>query len=148
MKPPKPADLAAESTRKWWSCPGFIYFVAAGNPPKAVKIGMAAVSGSHSLKSALVRRMAQIQSSNHELIELLGIVQFVSGAFPTRDADVRERELHHEFRHLQRFKSYLRGAEWFNPSPVLLARIDEIALKPEVLGLPRTFTHALPSEDL
>lgn len=145
MKPPKPAELAAESTRRWWSHPGVVYFVAAGKPPKAVKIGMAARTGSHSLKDALVRRMAQIQSSNHELIELLGIMQFETGDFPTRDAEVLERELHHEFRHLQRFQKYLRGSEWFNSSPELLARIEAIAVKPEILGLPRTFAHALPA---
>jgi hypothetical protein len=147
MKPPKAATLASESTRKWWSCPGFIYFLAAGKPPKAIKIGMAAITGKHTLQSALVRRVAQIQSSNHELIEVLGAIHFTEGEFPTRDADARERELHIEFKHLQRFKSYLRGAEWFTPAPELHARIEEIAARPEALGLPKTSSHALPNDD-
>jgi hypothetical protein len=101
---------------------------------------MAAITAKHSLKSAVVRRVAQIQSSNHELIELLGVIHFTQGEYPSRDADAYERELHNEFRHLQRFKSYFRGAEWFTPSPALFTRIDAIAAKPEAVGLPRTFS--------
>src|SRR6266581_3547313 len=71
-----------------------------------------------------------------------GVIHFTQGDFPTRDAEARERELHIEFQHLQRFKRYGRGAEWFTSSPALLARIREIATEPEVLGLPRTFSAA------
>jgi hypothetical protein len=147
MKPPKPPSEASENSRAWWRCPGFVYFLAAGHPPKAIKIGVTAITGRHSLKSALTRRISQIQSSNHELIEVLGVIQFTDGEFPCWDADAKERELHFEFRHLQRFKAYYRGAEWFNPAPDLCARIEAIATTPEALGLPRTFTHLVPDDD-
>ncbi len=143
MKPPKPASEASSaSTQTWWSCHGVVYFIAAGTPPVAIKIGMAAQTAKSDLRSTIVRRLAQIQSSNHELIQLLGVIHFTQGDFPTRDAEARERELHIEFQHLQRFKRYGRGAEWFTSSPALLARIREIATEPEVLGLPRTFSAA------
>jgi hypothetical protein len=140
MKPPKPASEASASTRAWWSCPGVVYFIGAGDPPIAIKIGMAAQTGGMGLPATIVRRLAQIQSSNHELIQLLGVIHFEKGEFPSRDADARERELHIEFQPLQRFKSYRRGAEWFTSSPALLARIREIADEPEKHQLPRTFT--------
>ena len=54
--------------------------------------------------------------------------------------DAKERELHNEFEHLCRFAAYMRGAEWFNPAPELLARIEQIATKPEALQLPRYFS--------
>jgi hypothetical protein len=145
VKPPKLASLASPSTQAWWRNPGIIYFVAAGNPPVSIKIGMAAQTGKNSLRAIVVRRLSQIQSSNHELIELLGIIHFTQGDHPTRDADAMERELHLEFKHLQRFKSYMRGSEWFTPSAELLARIEELSVKPETLGLPNTFSMLLSS---
>jgi len=143
MKPPKPASEASASTRAWWSWPGVVYFIAAGEPPIAIKIGMAAQSGKSDLRTTIVRRLAQIQSSNHELIQLIGVIHFTRGEYPTRDAEARERELHIEFQDLQRFKSYRRGAEWFTCSLALLARIREIGDEPEKHGLPRTFTHVV-----
>lgn len=85
----------------------------------------------------MARRLSQIQSSNHEPVQLLGVIHFTEGEHPTRQAEARERELHREFAHLQRFKPYTRGAEWFTPSPELLARIREIATPPEELNLLR-----------
>jgi hypothetical protein len=147
MRPPKLPSEASESTRAWWRWPGIVYFLAVGNPAIAVKIGMAAITGKHSLKSTLVRRVAQIQSSNHELIELLGVIYYAKGEYPSRDADAYERELHNEFRHLQRFKSYYRGAEWFTASPELLTKIGAIAGTPEALNLPRTFSFLAAPDD-
>lgn len=137
MKPPRPASESSASTVAWWSCPGVVYFLAAGEPPIAIKIGMAAQTGKKDLRSAILRRLSQIQSSNHEPVQLLGVIHFTEGEHPTRQAEARERELHAEFEHLQRFKPYTRGAEWFAPSPELLARIREIATPPEALNLPR-----------
>lgn len=142
MKPPKAIEASSPSTVAWWRNPGVIYFVAAGDPPVAVKIGMAAITGKRSLHDTVVRRLSQIQSSNHELIRLLGVIHFTQGEHPTRDADARERELHNEFKHLCRFKAYSRGAEWFSPSPDLLSRIEQIATPPEALDLPRLFSAA------
>ncbi len=143
MKPPKLVEAASPSTVAWWKNPGVIYFIAAGEPPVAIKIGMAAITGDRDLKAAIVRRLSQIQHSNHERICLLGVICFTHeahGLYPTRDADAKERELHNEFEHLCRFAKYTRGAEWFNPAPELLARIEQISTKPEALHLPRCFS--------
>jgi hypothetical protein len=139
VKPPKAVEASSPSTVAWWKNPGVIYFIAAGDPLVAIKIGMAAMTGSRDLRATIVRRLSQIQSSNHERIRLLGVIQFThdnSREYPTRDAETKERELHKEFEHLCRFSAYTRGAEWFDPSPELLTRIGEIATKPETLRLP------------
>ena len=137
MRPPKPADLASESTRQWWACPGVVYFLGVGDPVVAVKIGMLAVTQQLTLESALRRRLSQIQTSNHEPIHVLGVIHFCDGNYPTRDAEIRERELHLEFEHLARFKTGTKGAEWFHCSPELLAKIREASVPPEDLDLPR-----------
>jgi hypothetical protein len=137
MRPPKSPELASESTLAWWRCPGLVYFLAVGMPVAAVKIGMLAITPKTNLKSAIVRRLSSIQSSNHELIELLGVVHFKDSEYPTRDAEDLERKLHIEFQHLARFKAGSRGAEWFTSSPELLVRIKSLADSPESLGLPR-----------
>lgn len=136
MKPPIAIERASSSTIAWWRNPGVIYFIVVGQPPVAIKIGVAAITGSRSLRATIVRRLSQIQSSNHELVRLLGVIHFTQGEYPTRDADIRERELHNEFTHLCRFKAYMRGAEWFNPSPELLMHIEKNATKPEALDIP------------
>lgn len=137
MRPPKSADLASDSTRQWWACPGVVYFLGVGDPVIAVKIGMLAVTRQLSLESALRRRLSQIQTSNHEPVHVLGVIHFSDGEYPTRDAEIRERELHLEFEHLARFKSGTKGAEWFHSSEELLAKIQEVSAAPETLGLPR-----------
>lgn len=104
----------------------------------AVKIGMLAVPSNMSPSSAMARRLANIQSANHELVQLLGAICFTSGDYPTKDAEDRERELHLEFEHLARFKANTRGAEWFSASPALLGKIQAISQLPDILGLPRT----------
>jgi hypothetical protein len=142
VKPPKPFEASFPSTRAWWKNPGVIYFIAAGEPPIAIKIGMAAITG-NDLTATIVRRLKQIQSSNHERIRLLGVIHFTHdtyGLSPTRDAEIKERELHCEFEHLCRFAKYTRGAEWFKAAPELLARIEEVATKPEALQLPIYFS--------
>jgi hypothetical protein len=86
--------------------PCVIYFIAAGTPPVAIKIGMAAVTGNRDLRATITRRLSQIQSSNHERISLLGVIQFTHdthGQHPTWDADAKERELHTEFDRLRLF---------------------------------------------
>ena len=139
MHPTKSPELASESTLAWWRCPGLVYFLSVGNPITAVKIGMLAVTPKTDLRSALVRRLSSIQSSNHELVEVFGLVHLCEGEYPTKAAEDLERELHRDFQDLGRFKVGTRGAEWFNPSPALFARIKELAAKSaEELGLPRT----------
>ena len=92
----------------------------------AVKIGMLAVTSRTNLSSAMSRRLANIQSANHELVQLLGVICFTSGHYPTNDAEDRERELHIEFEYLARFKANTRGAEWFSALPALLNKIQEV----------------------
>ncbi|HEU0153181.1 MAG TPA: GIY-YIG nuclease family protein [Arenimonas sp.] len=137
MLPPKQALAAAESTRKWWACPGVVYFLGVGDPIVAVKIGMLAITERLTLASAVRRRLSQIQTSNHEPIHVLGLIHFSGSDFPTRDAEIRERELHLEFEHLGRFKAGTKGAEWFSSSPELLRRIAEVSKAPEELGVER-----------
>lgn len=135
MKPPRettgnPAQAA------WWSCPGVVYFFAAGNPPVAIKIGVAALTGGCGVREAIVRRMRALQTSNHEKIELLGVIVFTSGRYPTRDAEVLERELHIRFARQQRFKPHTRGAEWFTPSDELFDYIDRHTETPAAFEIP------------
>ena len=137
MHPTKPVELAAESTREWWSCPGVVYFLSVGTPIVAVKIGMFAITPKTDLVSALKRRLSSIQSSNHELVYVHRVLLFDDGDYPTKRAEDFEREMHNEFSHLARFKPGTRGAEWFTASPDLLSRIQEIAVSPESLGLPK-----------
>jgi len=139
MRPPKDPTLAAPSTIKWWSCPGVVYFLGVGNPTFAIKIGMLAVTENFNLQTAVARRIGQMQTSNHEPIEILGIISFTKSEYPTRSAETRERELHNKYSHLARFKSGTKGAEWFNSSPELLAEIQLTSEPPESIGLPRCF---------
>jgi hypothetical protein len=142
VKPPRLPSEASLSTRVWWSCAGVVYFLGVGEEPYiAVKIGVAAQTGTRDLRSSLKRRVDQIQASNHEPIQLLGLIHFGKDKYeyPMRQADALERELHNEFQHLARFARDTRGSEWFTSSPTLIARIKEIAAPPEHFNLPRYF---------
>jgi hypothetical protein len=141
MKPPK-LTTESEGMAAWWRQPGILYFFAAGRPARAIKIGVSSVTVGKSLVQCVRQRFGSIQSSNHETIELLGIVRFIEGEYPTRSAEVRERELHIKYAHLQRFKRHTRGAEWFSVSPELLAEIEAISESPDSLGLPRVIAEA------
>lgn len=147
MRSPKHPDLALPSTREWWSCPGIVYFLGVGSPVVAIKIGMLAVTAKFTVPSAITRRIGQLQTSNHEPIQLLGLLSFTDGDFPTREAEIRERELHREFAHLARFASGTKGAEWFSSSPALLEKIEQIASTPETYGLPRCFATIAPPRE-
>lgn len=136
MKPPKETtDSPIQAT--WWSCPGILYFFAAGDPPAAIKVGVAALANGCTLQQGVTRRFKAIQSCNHETVELLGLVHFTDGQYPTRSAEVLERELHIQFAAHQRFKPGTRGGEWFTPSPELLTYIREHTQSPEALSVPR-----------
>jgi hypothetical protein len=134
MKPPKQSTESATQAA-WWASPGIVYFFGAGSPPMAIKIGVAALTNGASIEKAVLRRFKQIQTSNHETVELLGIILFNEGKYPTRDAEVLERELHIKFRSSQRFKPHTCGAEWFSPSGELLAYIQHNSQSPEEMGL-------------
>lgn len=115
--------------------------MAVGDPFVAIKIGIAAQTGTKDLRSIVKRRLDQIQSSNHEPVQLLGVIYFDKSAHehPMWHADALERELHNEYQHLARFARDTRGSEWFSTSEELLDRIKKIAVPPENLGLPRFF---------
>lgn len=138
MRPTSSIDAASESTRIWWSNPGVVYFIGAGEPLIAIKIGMLAITRAHGLDSAIKRRMRSIQSSNHELIRLLGLIHLVDGDYPSKAAEDMERELHIRFQHLARFKANTRGAEWFTADSELLEEIKRIARSPKEFQISET----------
>jgi hypothetical protein len=54
-----------------------VYFLAVGDEPYiAIKVGVAAQTKAGDLRSSIKRRLDQIQASNHEPIQLLGLVRF------------------------------------------------------------------------
>lgn len=106
---------------------------------------MLAITGKLNLQTAVARRVGQMQSSNHEPIEVLGTISFDNCDHPTRQAEIVERELHLKYAHLARFKPGTKGAEWFNSSPELLSEISRISAKPESAGIPRCYA-ALASQ--
>ncbi len=115
----------------WYAKSGLLYFIAAGRPPVAIKIG---VTQATSMRA----RLKAIQSANHEPVELLGVIQFDSGEKPLLQAERAERELHKRFGGSQRLVDWSVGYEWFTTSQELLDYIAAHATPPEKLGLPRT----------
>jgi hypothetical protein len=113
------AQAVAESIpSNWYRRPGVIYFVAAGSPPVAIKIGV-----TQSL--TLNHRLRALQTSNHERIRLLGIVAFDDGEEPLRRAEAREQEIHRQFEHLRIGPAGTVGCEWFKPASELLEFIKQ-----------------------
>ncbi len=112
----------------WERSPGYVYFMAAGNPCVAIKIGI-------TKQATLRQRLGSLQGSNHEPLTLLGVIPFAEGKHPMKDAQRKERELHGLFAHLQRFEKGWVGSEWFTPAPDLRSFIAEHAEAPETLGL-------------
>jgi hypothetical protein len=133
LEPPRDTSGPSKFASAWYRCPGIVYFFGAGNPAVAIKIGVTAIT-TGKLEARIRRRQEHIQSANHEIIELLGIIR----CFDMIVAEERERELHIKFAMLQRFKAHTRGAEWFTPAPELLDYIRDNAETPEALAVPRT----------
>jgi hypothetical protein len=111
----------------WYSRDAVIYFLAAGNPPKAIKIGMTG-------RKDLGRRMLTIQGSNHERISLLKAIEFVGGDKPAKRAENEERKLHIKFASLQRSKRGLVGSEWFNWQEPLISFVNGLPPLPDDLA--------------
>lgn len=99
-------DGPADNQLKWWRSPGVIYFLAAGTPATAIKIGV-------TTRATMLDRMKKTQAHNHEHVELLGVIRFSDGEYPTRDAEEHASRLHGEYAHLCRFKPHTRGSDWF-----------------------------------
>ncbi len=110
---------------------GAIYFIAAGSPPVAIKIGTAPLA-------EVQKRLLEIQGLNHEVLELLGIVPFTEGERPRVLAQQEEFALHRKFGHLARFAAGGRKSEWFYPGHDLLEYISTAAKKPEEFGIRRS----------
>jgi hypothetical protein len=141
---------SARPTADWWyRRAGAVYFFGAGDPLVAIKIGVTTIpKGKDKVqeedwRACIRHRQTQVQSSNHEQIKLLGIIRFLNGEKPARDAELRERALHKEFEHLQLFKPHTMGAEWFKPGAQLLQYIESIKKEAQqledyqsVIGLP------------
>jgi hypothetical protein len=88
-------------------------------------------------QQAIKSRFSAIQTSNHECVQLLGIIRFTEGELPMGSAETLERELHIKLASLQRFKQHTKAAEWFNVSDELLDYIKSMTESPEGLGIPR-----------
>jgi len=102
----------------WYSKPGYVYFIGAGNPLVAIKIGVTIATG-------FTSRLRNHQSSNHEPLRVLGVIDFTKPGLNMREADKLEQSLHKRFAVHQRFQAFWVGCEWFNPHEEILAYINE-----------------------
>ena len=116
---------------KWEQSPGYVYFIAAGDPIVAIKIGVTKQKG-------MKQRLGSHQSSNHVPLRILAVIPFEGMERPMVEAEKKEKELHKKFAHLQRFQSGWVGSEWFTVSDELLKEIDKIGTKPSELGIKDT----------
>jgi len=132
MKPP-PDNSTSQQQLDWWAKDGVVYFIGAGQPLVAVKIGV-------TTWDTVASRLAALQSSNHEPLALLGVIPYRGMPLPMKEAERRERELHLEFARWQRRREGKRGYEWFTAAPDLLAFIDSKAQPPEAYGFRRAAT--------
>jgi|GEM_PF-1962750 len=114
----------SEFQDKWERSPGLLYFIAAGNPPKAVKIGV-------TTQATLAQRIRAIQNGNHEVIHVLRLIEFDDMERPMIAAEQMERELHRRFAHLRRFEPGWVGSEWFSVDDSLLAHIMSNGIDPK-----------------
>src|SRR5690348_3526881 len=105
-------------TDPWYFKPGYVYFLGAGDPLKAIKIGVTLASGFRA-------RLRHHQSSNHEPLRVLGIIEFTSEGKNMRLAEELERALHQRFAWHQRFQASWVGSEWFNPHKEICDYIAE-----------------------
>jgi len=136
-------DSAGPTAKWWYRRPGVVYFFAAGNPPVAIKIGVTTIAKEDELqeddwRACIHQRHKQIQSSNHETIELLGFIRFRDGDLPARRAELHERALHKQFKELQLFKAHTMGAEWFKPGAKLWDYIQNKTSSPYVIETPES----------
>lgn len=132
MKAPA-AHTNSQRQLDWWAKDAVVYFIGAGSlgAPIAVKIGVSAWA-------TVKRRLSSIQSSNHEPLELMGVIPFRGMQNPMQAAEIREWELHRLFATLQRTNPGQCGYEWFTASDDLRTFIDRETQKPETFGFPRS----------
>jgi hypothetical protein len=116
----KPGKYADWPFRK-----GVVYFIGAGKPTIAVKIGL-------TQKETIEQRFRAIQCSNHEPLELLGLI----GPALMSEVEGMEKRLHTTFKSSQLIMDGNVGHEWFRATDELLAYIEQHTQKPEKFGLP------------
>ena len=116
-------------TDPWYAKPGFVYFIGAGEPLVAIKIGVTVATGFRS-------RLRGHQSSNHEPLRVLGIIDFSGPDKNMRAAEQLEQALHKQFSDHQRFQAFGVGCEWFNPHQIILDYIQENCISCADVGLP------------
>ena len=102
----------------WELSPGYVYFIAAGDPLLAIKIGI-------TKKDKLKDRIRKLQSSNHEFLRFLGVVPFLDSKRPMKDAQAHEKELHKKFEEFRRREG--AGSEWFTADTEILDYIEKNA---------------------
>ena len=118
-------------TAPWFRKPGYLYFIGAGDPLKGIKIGVTIATG-------FKARLRSHQSSNHEPLRVLGIIDFASPGKGMREAELLERSLHERFAQHQRFQNHWVGYEWFNAHPSILEFIKQNCVSCSTLGLPES----------
>ena len=128
------------SEDKWERSCGYVYFIAAGDPSIAVKIGI-------STERDLKRRFSTIQSSNHEPLSLLGVIRFEGSERPMLDAQRHEKSLHVRFARLQRMQSGWTGSEWFTATPELMEYVSSVTSPPHEHDLPCSVARHGPGLD-
>ena len=124
-----PKKLDNRHVAYWELQPGFVYFIAAGDPPSAIKIGV-------STATTMKGRLKAHQSSNHEPLYVLGLIEFLQEDKPMAEANRLELELHGRFSAARRFLSG-PGNEWFTPNQDLYEYIQQYSTPPEEFGLSR-----------
>jgi len=127
----------SESGERWERSPGYIYFIAAGSPPLAVKIGV-------STQRDITRRLSTHQGSNHEPLTILRLIPVEGFERPMVEAERQERELHARFSSLCRFAPGWAGSEWFTATADLLDFVSSQGVDPEDRGVPRTIARPGP----
>ncbi len=111
----------------WWFKPGAVYFIGAGRPLVAIKIGV-------TQRDKIGHRLRAIQCDNHEPVELLGAIIFEKGPKPLLEAERHEQSLHRQFRQHQRIVDGSVGHEWFAAADEILNYIARHALPPDKVG--------------
>ena len=111
-------DEKLTEQENWERSPGYVYFIAAGDPPLAIKIGI-------TKKDKLKDRIRELQSSNHEFLRFLGVVPFLDSKRPMKDAQAHEKELHKKFKEFRRREG--AGSEWFTADTEILDYIEKNA---------------------
>ena len=134
--PDSKTKLDSRHVAHWQLQAGFVYFIGAGDPLVAIKVGV-------STATTMMGRLRRHQSSNHEVLRILGLIHFEGMEKPMEEANHLEIQLHARFENLRRFSSG-PGTEWLTPSKDLLGLIAERAVSPEKFGLKETVANPGP----